>query len=162
VRDAVLTVRERPEGERRVIPRADWAFVPAPDGGVPRQLALEGKFEPGQLYELSYRARDPYVVAAGLAGIRDLLAFLRGHSFEGAPANRPARARFRSAAGGLSAIAMGSRAAELEVRIHLPPAESQTNFRFAPLSPTDGRRRSVRFLVGRIAYSVSSARLQRW
>jgi Alpha/beta hydrolase domain len=89
VRDAVLTVRERPEGPRRVIPRADWAFVPAPDGGVPRQLALEGKFEPGHLYELSYRARDPYVVAAGLAGIRDLLAFLRGHSFEGAPA--PAR-----------------------------------------------------------------------
>ena len=89
VRDAVLTVRERPEGPRRVIPRADWAFVPAPEGGVPRQLALESRFEPGHLYELSYRARDPYVVAAGLAGIRDLLAFLRGHSFEGAPA--PAR-----------------------------------------------------------------------
>ena len=59
------------------------------------------------------------------------------------PGDRPARARFRSAAGGLSAIAMGSRAAVLQVRIHLPPAESQTNFRFAPLSPTDGRRRSV-------------------
>ena len=39
-------------------------------------------------------------------------------------ANRPARARSRSAAGGLSAIAMGSRAAVLQVRIHLPPGES--------------------------------------
>ena len=41
------------------------------------------------------------------------------------PGDRPARARFRSAAGGLSAIAMGARAAVLQVRIHLPPAESQ-------------------------------------
>src|SRR5215831_12480481 len=88
-RDAVLTVRERPESPRRVIPRADWAFVPALHGRVPRQLSLEGEFDPGHLYELTYRARDPYVVAAGLAGIRDLLSFLRDHSFEGAPA--PAR-----------------------------------------------------------------------
>jgi hypothetical protein len=87
--DAVLTVRQRPESPRRVIPRANWAFGPALDGAAPRQLSLQGGFEPGQLYELTYTARDPYVVAAGLAGIRDLLSFLRGHSFEGAPA--PAR-----------------------------------------------------------------------
>jgi len=29
------------------------------------------------------------------------------------------------------------------VRIRLPPPASRTNFRFASLSPTDGRRRSV-------------------
>jgi hypothetical protein len=83
--DAVLTIRERPESPRRVIPRARWTFAPASNGQAPRQLSLEDGFEPGRLYELTYTARDPFVVAAGLAGIRDLLSFLRSHSFEGAP-----------------------------------------------------------------------------
>jgi hypothetical protein len=83
--DAVLTVRDGPDSPRQAIPRRRWTFVPAPDGGVPRQLSLESGFAPGHLYELTYSARDPYVVAAGLAGIRDLLSFLRAHPFEGAP-----------------------------------------------------------------------------
>src|SRR5262249_48858886 len=60
--------------------------------GMPAEAAAKWAHDelvPGHLYELTYRARDPYVVAAGLAGIRDLLSFLRDHSFEGAPA--PAR-----------------------------------------------------------------------
>ncbi|MBI3513480.1 MAG: hypothetical protein HY060_05360 [Proteobacteria bacterium] len=83
--DAVLTQRDRPDGKRQVIPRARWRFVETQDGAVPRQLALEEGFEPGHLYELTYTARDPVVVAAGLAGIRDLLAYLRSHPLEGAP-----------------------------------------------------------------------------
>jgi hypothetical protein len=85
--DAVLTQRDAPEAKRRVIPRARWRFVDAPDanGGVPRQLALEEGFEPGHIYELTYTARDPVVVGAGLASIRDLLAHLRDHPLEGAP-----------------------------------------------------------------------------
>lgn len=82
--DAVLTIRERPEGKRRMVPRARWSFVPAPDGGVPRQLSLEGGFQPGHLYELTYTARDPVVAALGMAGIRDLLSYMRGHEFDGA------------------------------------------------------------------------------
>ena len=92
-RDAVLTVRERPESPRRVIPRADWAFVPAPDGGVPRQLSLEGEFEPGHLYELTYRARDPYIVAAGLAGIRMTTQKGEEVTFRGSPTALPRTGR---------------------------------------------------------------------
>ncbi|MBV8168032.1 MAG: hypothetical protein JO021_14650 [Alphaproteobacteria bacterium] len=46
---------------------------------------LTGGFQPGRIYELVYTARDPVVVAAGLAGIRDLLSHLRRHPLEGAP-----------------------------------------------------------------------------
>jgi hypothetical protein len=51
-------------------------------------VQLEGGFQPGTLYELSYTARDPYVSGAGLAGIRDLLAYFRDHPFAGAPVPR--------------------------------------------------------------------------
>ena len=81
--DAALTVRERPEGERRSIPRAQWSFVPMPDGGTPRQLFLDGGFQPGHLYELTYTAGDPVVGGLGMAGIRDLLSHLRDHALAG-------------------------------------------------------------------------------
>ena len=45
--DAVLTIRDRPEGPRRIIPRSRWWFVPSPDGGVPGQLSLEEGSSPG-------------------------------------------------------------------------------------------------------------------
>jgi hypothetical protein len=83
--DAELTVRDRPEDGRRDIPRALWKFVSAPDGGLPQELQLDGGFQPGRLYELSYTARDPVVVGLGMAGIRDLLAYVRSHSIEGMP-----------------------------------------------------------------------------
>jgi len=55
------------------------------------------------------------------------------------------------------------RKSPIQVRIRLPPAESQTNFRFAPLSPTDGRRRSGCTRLGttwknRLACSRASGR----
>jgi hypothetical protein len=84
--DGVLTVRDSLEGKREVIPRADWRFVPSTDERPPRQLALTGGFQTGKIYELVYSARDPVVVAAGLAAIRDLLSRLRTQPFEGAPA----------------------------------------------------------------------------
>lgn len=84
-RDAQLTVRERPDGVRQTIPRSRWSFVPQPDGGIPRELRLEGGFRPGLLYELTAMARDPVVVGLGMAGIRDLLSYLRGHSLAGTP-----------------------------------------------------------------------------
>ncbi len=51
-------------------------------------MQLDGGFKPGTLYELTYVAKDPYVTGAGLAGIRDLLAYFRDHPFAGAPAPR--------------------------------------------------------------------------
>jgi hypothetical protein len=83
--DAVLTIRERPEAERRVVPRARWSFLAPGYDGLPQQLKLEGGFEPGHLYELTYRARDPVVVGVGMTGIRDLLSYLGSHAFADAP-----------------------------------------------------------------------------
>jgi hypothetical protein len=82
--DAVLSERDRPDGERRPIPRAAWSFVP-PGGAVATEITLDGGFKPGRIYELTYTARDPTVVAAGMAGIRDLMSYLRNNPLEGAP-----------------------------------------------------------------------------
>jgi hypothetical protein len=86
--DAALTERDRPDGERRPIPRAVWSFVPAKEGGAPTEIRLDGGFKPGRIYQLTYTARDPIVVALGMAGIRDLLSYLRGHPLAGTPAPR--------------------------------------------------------------------------
>jgi Alpha/beta hydrolase domain len=84
--DAALTERDRPDGEHRVIPRAAWSFVAPKDGSAATEITLEGGFQPGRIYQLTYAARDPIVVAAGMAGIRDLLAYLRDNPLAGAPA----------------------------------------------------------------------------
>jgi hypothetical protein len=82
--DAMLSERDRPDSERRPIPRAAWSFV-APDGGaVASEITLNSGFKPGRIYELTYMARDPMVVAAGMAGIRDLLSYLRNNPLLGA------------------------------------------------------------------------------
>src|SRR5262245_4814137 len=86
--DAVLTERDRPDGEPRPLARAAWSFVPAKGEGVPTEIKLAGGFKPGRIYQLTYTARDPNVVALGMAGIRDLLAYLRDNPLEGAPVPR--------------------------------------------------------------------------
>lgn len=82
------TRRARPDDPRRAIPRSDWRFVAPEQQGGPGRVQLEGGFQPDTIYELTYVAKDPYVTGAGLAGIRDLLAYFRDHPFEGAPAPR--------------------------------------------------------------------------
>jgi hypothetical protein len=86
--DALLTERDRPDSPRTPVPRSRWRFAPSEQPGGPGRVQLEGGFQPGRIYELSYVAKDPYVEGAGLAGIRDLLAYLRDHPFEGAPPPR--------------------------------------------------------------------------
>lgn len=83
---AVLTERARPGDPRVAIQRSLWSFLPATDGQASTQVRMRDGFKPGLIYELTYTARDPYVVGAGLAGIRDLLSWFRAHPFEGAPA----------------------------------------------------------------------------
>jgi hypothetical protein len=65
---AALTVRNRYWEAATPIPRARWTFAAA--GDRPR-LRLDGGFEPGRLYELSYRSLDASVAGVGLAAIRD-------------------------------------------------------------------------------------------
>lgn len=83
---AVLTARTRPSDPRVAIPRNVWRFMAAKDGEPPTQIRMSSGFKPGRIYELTYTARDPYVVGAGLAGIRDLLSWFRTHPFEGVAA----------------------------------------------------------------------------
>ena len=85
---AVLTERARPDDQRRPIKRTRWRFLEAERAGGPGRVQLDGGFKPGTIYELTYTARDPVVTGAGLAGIRDLLAYFRDHPFEGAPPPR--------------------------------------------------------------------------
>src|SRR5712691_2980789 len=84
--DAALTERDRPDGERRSIPRAAWSYVSPKGEGVATEITLNGGFKPGRIYQLTYTARDPIVVALGMAGIRDLLSYLRDNPLAGAPA----------------------------------------------------------------------------
>jgi hypothetical protein len=85
---AVLTARTHPDDPRRAVDRALWRFLPPARPGGPGRVQLKDGFKPGVIYELTYTAKDPYVTGAGLAGIRDLLAWFRDHPFEGAPAPR--------------------------------------------------------------------------
>jgi len=81
--DAVLTRREHPDDARQTIPREDWSFIGPEQSGGPGRILLKGSFHPGWLYEVSYETEDPKVTGAGMAGIRDLLAWFRDHPFEG-------------------------------------------------------------------------------
>ena len=85
---ARLTQRSRPDDVRRPIARDHWHFVAPEQTGGPGRVRLNGGFKPGMLYELTYVAKDPYVTGAGLAGIRDLLAYFRDQPFEGNPPPR--------------------------------------------------------------------------
>ncbi len=75
----VMTVRDEPTARGEVIPRSRWRFV---DGGT---VALDGGFEPGRIYDVVYRAKDPRVVGCGLAGTRDLISFLKYDASPGNP-----------------------------------------------------------------------------
>ena len=65
-----LTVRESPQAAPTTIPRAKWHLA----GNV---VTLDGGFEPGRIYELSYAAADPPVAALGFAAVRDAASWVR-------------------------------------------------------------------------------------
>lgn len=77
----ILTVRDGRYAPRRVVPRAEWRFGRADDGGKvsddPRWIAKPTGFEPGKIYELVYRGADPKVAGVGLAAIRDVISYLK-------------------------------------------------------------------------------------
>jgi hypothetical protein len=74
-----MTVRDEITARGALIPRSKWRFV---DEGT---VALDGGFEPGRIYDVVYRSRDPKVVGVGLAGTRDLIAFFKDDSAPGNP-----------------------------------------------------------------------------
>jgi hypothetical protein len=69
--DSRLYVRDTRLGAPQLVPRRLWRFAD------PTSVALDGGFEPGRLYEVVYRSRDPRVVGCGLAATRDLVSFFK-------------------------------------------------------------------------------------
>ena len=76
-----LTVRSKEQDPRVTIPNSEWSFGSCPDGGPAtpgdRQICFPLGFQPGRIYELIYRAKDPLVLGLGFAAMRDLAAFLK-------------------------------------------------------------------------------------
>jgi hypothetical protein len=68
----VLTERDDVLAPRRTLARDRWRFT---HNGT--SIALDGKFVPGKIYELVYRAKDPVVVGLGLAAVRDAVSYLK-------------------------------------------------------------------------------------
>ena len=84
----VLTVRDTPEGDRRVVPRSAWRFAREAGDSVvadPRTVYMRAGFEAGHIYEVVYRAQDPVVVGTGLAAVRDMMSWLKHDSASIAP-----------------------------------------------------------------------------
>jgi hypothetical protein len=78
---AVLTERDRMDGEPRMMPRERWRFARASDDGQlhpdPRWIWSVDGFRAGVVYELKYRSTDCPVVGLGLVALRDVPSFLR-------------------------------------------------------------------------------------
>jgi hypothetical protein len=76
----MLTVRYTRDGERVVIPRAEWQFAHTIDGKLTpsdRHIHLVGGFQPGKIYEYVYVVADPAVAGGGFAAIRDFASYAK-------------------------------------------------------------------------------------
>jgi hypothetical protein len=89
-RDAVLLVRDQPDGDATTIERDRWRFARVSGGKVvpdAHYIWLEGGFEKGRLYQVAYIAIGAPVVGLGIAALRDAAAWLKhGTAREGNPA----------------------------------------------------------------------------
>jgi hypothetical protein len=89
----VLTVRDRPESARTVVPRDRWRFARVPEGqpGLEpsdRFVHLADSFERGRIYEIVYVVRDPVVAGLGFAAVRDFASWAKHDSSALAPVRR--------------------------------------------------------------------------
>jgi hypothetical protein len=78
--DAVLTVRDMPDAEPEIIPRARWRFARVEHGRVVPDAGhvwLEGGFARGRLYHVAYTAVGAPVMGLGIAALRDCAAWLK-------------------------------------------------------------------------------------
>ena len=82
-KSAILTWRSAPNGKRTKIPRSQWDFAGTSDGTMPTDLVIAGGFETNKIYELVYEAKAPKVVGLGLAGIRDLISYVKHQDLAG-------------------------------------------------------------------------------
>jgi hypothetical protein len=87
----VLTVRDMPTGQRRIIPQTQWSFAHEVAGKLEpskRHIHLNSGFEPGKIYELVYTVSDPVVAGLGLAAVRDFVSYEKNDRQAIAPVER--------------------------------------------------------------------------
>ena len=73
-----LTVRDLFWDEPTVIARERWRFVSG--DGTPPRIQLDGGFDPGRWYRITYRPTGAVIAGVGLAAIRDAAAAFRYRS----------------------------------------------------------------------------------
>jgi hypothetical protein len=73
-RDSRLYVRDHRLDAPHLLPRKTWRFA------GPSKVVLDGGFEPGRIYEVVYRSRDPRVAGCGFAATRDLVSFFKNEA----------------------------------------------------------------------------------
>lgn len=81
----VSATGETPAGVKSgvtTIDAGDWAFAdcrttPFPGTPDPTRVCLKRGVDPALLYELTYTAKDPYVLGVGMAATRDVVSFFR-------------------------------------------------------------------------------------
>jgi hypothetical protein len=66
-----LTIRDHADSPRRAVPRDAWHI----EGGT--HIVMPAGFEPGKIYELVYKSKDPAIVGLGPAAVRDLMSFFK-------------------------------------------------------------------------------------
>jgi len=66
-----ILVRDTLNGPRRLIPPDQWTFADA------THVAMPAGFEPGKIYEVIYKAKDPVLVGLGPAAVRDTVSYLK-------------------------------------------------------------------------------------
>ena len=77
---ARLLVRSHTASPMREVPRTAWHFADA------THVAVDGGFEPGAIYDLVYRSKDPVVTGFGFITARDTASWLRfGAAADGNP-----------------------------------------------------------------------------
>jgi hypothetical protein len=92
---AVVTRREKERDPRQTIPRDQWKLVISDvaaggeTGQLPQiELEVAGGIEPGWIYEIVYEGEGSLVQGTGMAGIRDLISFLKNDASDKNPLRR--------------------------------------------------------------------------
>jgi hypothetical protein len=68
--DTSLTVRDTISAQGQPVPRSTWRLT----GQV---VTMDGGFEPGRIYEISFRAANPPIGGLGFAAVRDFASWIR-------------------------------------------------------------------------------------
>jgi hypothetical protein len=104
---ATLTMRDGEQGSRTEVARDRWAFGRCASGLqslVPTtfDVCVFDGFQPGRVYELTYQAKNPWVMGLAYAVTRDFASFLRNSSRD--EAGNPSPVATDSASAGIRRV----------------------------------------------------------